>query len=104
MLIFAICELTGKIVQQLIGFLSVFQVTGSGRGIGREICLELAKTGAIVVCWSKSSGPNEEVVKKIRERGGKAYAYTVDVGSRAEVERVALKARRALYFIQTTLA
>lgn len=65
------------------------QVTGSGRGIGRYISLELATSGATVVCWSKSPGPNEEVVREIRKRGGKAYAYSVDVSDRVAVENVA---------------
>jgi len=64
-------------------------VTGSGRGIGRELCLEVAKTGATVVCWSRSAKPNEEVVEKIRSRGGKAFAYTVDVSNRGQVESTA---------------
>lgn len=65
------------------------QVTGSGRGIGREICLRLATTGAKIICWSRSAPPNEEVVSEIRKRGGMAYAYTVDVSDRNEVLRTA---------------
>ncbi|OXA56961.1 Epidermal retinol dehydrogenase 2 [Folsomia candida] len=67
----------------------IILVTGSGRGIGRFICLELASHGATVVCWSKSPGPNEEVAQQIRQRGGKAFAYSVDVGDKKAVEQSA---------------
>lgn len=67
----------------------LLQVTGSGRGIGRYISLELATSGATVICWSKSPGPNEEVVREIRKRGGKAYAYSVDVSDRVAVTNAA---------------
>jgi len=72
----------------------IILVTGSGRGIGRYISLELATTGAIVVCWSKSPGPNEEVAKEIRKRGGKAYTYSVDVSNRLAVATAAELVRR----------
>jgi all-trans-retinol dehydrogenase (NAD+) len=45
------------------------------------------------VCWSKSPGPNEEVVRIIKNSGGRAYAYSVDVSDRAEVEKAAAKVR-----------
>lgn len=41
------------------------------------------------MCWSKSAKPNEEVVQKIRSLGGKAFAYTVDVSNREQVEAAA---------------
>lgn len=69
--------------------LFIIQVTGSGRGIGRYLCLELATSGATIVCWSKSPGPNEEVVREIRKRGGKAHSYSLDVSDRNAVAAAA---------------
>jgi len=58
-------------------------------GIGRFLSMELARHGATVVCWSKSAGPNEEVVRQIIRDGGSAYAYTVDVADRNVVHYTA---------------
>ncbi|CAG7826138.1 unnamed protein product [Allacma fusca] len=68
---------------------AIVLVTGSGRGIGREICLQLAECGAIVVGWSKSAEPNEALRKEILKRGGVIHCYTVDVSNRIQVEETA---------------
>ncbi|RZI76774.1 MAG: SDR family oxidoreductase [Pseudomonas sp.] len=47
-------------------------VTGSGRGIGREIALKLAGEGAYVVINDLDEGPAREVVETIRAAGGQA--------------------------------
>ena len=58
-------------------------VTGSGRGIGREVALELARQGASVVVNDPGLGrggekteerPADEVVSEIQKLGGKAVA------------------------------
>ncbi|HRO59197.1 MAG TPA: SDR family NAD(P)-dependent oxidoreductase, partial [Burkholderiaceae bacterium] len=47
-------------------------VSGSGRGIGREIALKLASEGASVVVNDLDAAPAEEVVAEIRAAGGQA--------------------------------
>lgn len=49
-------------------------VSGSGRGIGREIALKLAADGASVVVNDLDAAPAEEVVAAIKAAGGKAVA------------------------------
>ncbi|MDT4808746.1 3-oxoacyl-[acyl-carrier-protein] reductase FabG [compost metagenome] len=49
-------------------------VTGSGRGIGREVALQLAAYGAKVVVNDLDAAPAEEVVGTIRAAGGEAVA------------------------------
>ncbi len=49
-------------------------VSGSGRGIGREIALKLAQEGAAVVVNDLDAAPAEEAVAEIRAAGGKAVA------------------------------
>lgn len=53
-------------------------VSGSGRGIGREIALKLASEGARVVVNDLDEAPAAEVVAAIRALGGEAVACTGD--------------------------
>lgn len=64
-------------------------VTGSGRGIGREIALRLARDGASVIAhYSGSRDGAEQVVEEIRAAGGSAVAYQADIRNRDEVIRM----------------
>ncbi|MCW1430116.1 SDR family oxidoreductase [Novosphingobium sp. JCM 18896] len=61
-------------------------VTGSGRGIGREIALRLADDGAtIIVHYASSKAGADDTVAEIEARGGTAFAYRADIAKRAEV-------------------
>ncbi|KAL1138700.1 hypothetical protein AAG570_008762 [Ranatra chinensis] len=62
-----------------------FQVTGSGRGLGRSIAQSLAKEGAKVICVDINEKNNHETAQLIKDEGGLAAAYTVNV---AKVEQV----------------
>ncbi|MDQ7094721.1 3-oxoacyl-[acyl-carrier-protein] reductase [Desulfosporosinus sp. PR] len=68
---------------------SVAIVTGSGRGIGRAIALELAAAGVkVVVNYAGRSEKAEETVSMIREAGGEGIAVQADVSQAAEVDRL----------------
>ncbi|HEY8875406.1 MAG TPA: 3-oxoacyl-[acyl-carrier-protein] reductase [Desulfosporosinus sp.] len=68
---------------------SVAIVTGSGRGIGRAIALELATAGAkVVVNYAGRVDKAEETVKLIREAGGECIAVQADVSQTADVDRL----------------
>src|SRR5258708_16439684 len=54
-------------------------VTGSGRGIGREIALRLVRDGAKVVINDIDEAPAKETVADIVKMGGKAVACNGDV-------------------------
>ncbi len=61
-------------------------VTGGSRGIGRSICLELAKQGAnVVTCYASGAAGAEETVKLCEELGVKAMAVKTDVACGEEV-------------------
>ncbi|CAI5687413.1 unnamed protein product [Oreochromis niloticus] len=71
-------------------------ITGSGGGLGRLFAQEFTKHGAEVVLWDIDSNSNEQTAKLVREMGGKAYTYTVDVTSREDVYRNAELMRKDL--------
>src|SRR5476651_2025999 len=54
-------------------------VTGSGRGIGKEIALRLVRDGAKVVINDIDEAPAKETVAEIEKMGGKAVMCTGDV-------------------------
>jgi 3-oxoacyl-[acyl-carrier protein] reductase len=54
-------------------------VTGSGRGIGKEIALRLVRDGARVVINDIDDAPAQETVAEIVKMGGKAVACNGDV-------------------------
>jgi len=58
----------------------VVLVTGGSTGIGRAMCLRFAREGAaVVVNYSKSKAPAEEVAAEIKGAGGRALAIQANV-------------------------
>lgn len=51
-------------------------ITGTGHGIGKELALQYSALGSTVVCWDINEQLNQETVKLIQARGGKAHGYT----------------------------
>ena len=54
-------------------------VTGAGAGIGRAVCLSLAAKGARVVAADLMEDWAVETAKRVREAGGQAEPFRVDV-------------------------
>jgi NAD(P)-dependent dehydrogenase (short-subunit alcohol dehydrogenase family) len=65
-------------------------VTGSGRGIGREIAFALARSGAAVAISGRTKSEVEETKKDVLDLGAgvKAIGVVVDVCVRSELERL----------------
>jgi 3-oxoacyl-[acyl-carrier protein] reductase len=71
-------------------------VTGSSRGIGRAIAIELASRGArVIVNYRAGAALAEEVCAAIAAAGGQARAIGADVSQSAEVERLFAEASAA---------
>ena len=69
---------------------NVALVTGGSRGIGRAVCVELARRGAAVaVNYAGNSAAAEETVRLCRELGVEAEAFQADVASPAACDALA---------------
>jgi enoyl-[acyl-carrier protein] reductase III len=64
-------------------------VTGSGRGIGRAIALQLARMGAdVVINFVHNEAPAEEVVAQIQEMGRQSFAQRANVGKTEDIDKL----------------
>lgn len=73
----------------------VILVTGSTDGLGREVALRAARTGAHVIIHGRNEERGREVVREIEEEGaGSAAFYSADFGSFEEVRGLAEAIRR----------
>lgn len=61
-------------------------VTGGSRGLGRAVCLRLAKMGIpVIINYQSNAEAAEEVMLAIEAEGGQAELMPFDVGCEAEV-------------------
>lgn len=64
-------------------------VTGSGRGLGAGIAIDLGSRGAsIIVNYAKSSSAANSVVEEIRSLGSEAIAIQADISKTPQVSRL----------------
>ena len=64
-------------------------VTGGSRGIGRAVCLELAKGGAnVVLCYAGNEAAAQETVAACEAAGAKALAVKCDVADAQQVKNL----------------
>lgn len=61
-------------------------VTGGSRGLGRAVCLRLAKMGMpVIINYQSNAGAAEDVKQAIEAEGGQAELMQFNVGCEAEV-------------------
>jgi NADP-dependent 3-hydroxy acid dehydrogenase YdfG len=70
----------------------VIVITGASSGIGLATALMAAKRGAKVVLAARSDETLADIVKKIQDDGGIAFAVCADVTVRADLEQIASQA------------
>jgi len=62
-------------------------VTGSSRGLGREIAIQLAAAGATaIVNYHTNRQQAEQTVQQITSHGGSAFAFQADIANEKEVK------------------
>jgi NAD(P)-dependent dehydrogenase (short-subunit alcohol dehydrogenase family) len=71
-------------------------VTGAARGMGRDICLSLAREGAHVTLAAREEQPLTTVAKEIEALGRRALVRPTDVTDEAAVSRL-VEATRAAF-------
>jgi NADP-dependent 3-hydroxy acid dehydrogenase YdfG len=62
-------------------------VTGAGQGLGEAIALTLGAAGAVVCGCDIKEEQVKNVARAIREAGGSAYAYVLDVSNEHHVQQ-----------------
>ena len=62
-------------------------VTGGGQGIGKEICLKLARSKAEVIIFDVNEESFNKTVEEIRAMEGKILAFKVDVTKYEELKK-----------------
>jgi acetoacetyl-CoA reductase len=68
---------------------AVVVVTGAARGIGHAIAEELGQSGAkVVVNYSRSQGPAEDLVAQLQQSGSEAVAIQADVSDPEQAFRL----------------
>ncbi len=67
----------------------VVLVTGASQGIGREIALAFAASGARLVLTARNRSNLEETARLVADRGAEALVLCADVGDAADVARMA---------------
>ena len=67
-------------------------VTGAGRGIGREIALELARAGASVVIINRNPERGSAVLTEIKDSNGEGWSLLGDVADRETADNLAEEA------------
>ncbi|MFN2197402.1 MAG: SDR family oxidoreductase, partial [Anaerolineales bacterium] len=64
-------------------------VTGSGRGIGSEIALQFARSGAdIIVNFFRNRQPAEKTAEQIRQLGRRCLVVKANVGNPQDLDRL----------------
>ena len=67
-------------------------ITGAGKGIGRALALELAKSGDVVVASARTATDLETLIEEARAIGGAVHAFALDItdasAARTVVEQI----------------
>ena len=63
-------------------------VTGASQGIGETIAVEMAKSGANVLCLARNKNALDSTINKIIRNGDKASAYSCDISDNEQFNNI----------------
>jgi len=63
-------------------------VTGSGHGIGMELCVQLGRLGASVICLDINEEANKETEARLKDMGCQHYMFQCDVSDAHHLDLV----------------
>ena len=66
-------------------------ITGAGQGNGRALAIGISQAGARVVVTDVNDATVQETAKQVREQGGEAWAFVLDVTSPADCQALAAR-------------
>ncbi|MGJ7544252.1 SDR family NAD(P)-dependent oxidoreductase [Variovorax sp. LT1R16] len=78
----------------LVGRLAL--VTGAGQGNGRTLALGLAQAGARVIVTDVNAATVEETAQAVRQEGGEAWSFVLDVTSTEDCNALAARVGREI--------
>lgn len=79
-------------------------VTGGSRGIGRAVCVALARDGwPVMVNYQRDESAAQAVCEQVRAAGGEALAFKADVSKRAEVRDMLAAVKEAGYWVNALI-
>lgn len=81
----------------------VVLITGTGHGMGKQMALQYAQLGATILCWDVNEQTNNQTVKEIQAKGGKAFGYVCNVTKREEILELAQKVRKEHGFVSVVV-
>ena len=71
-------------------------ITGGGGGFGRAFSLRLARMGARIAVWDVDATLGGETVRQVREAGGEAHFFKVDLADPASIAACADETVKAM--------
>ncbi|MDC0035268.1 SDR family oxidoreductase [Chloroflexi bacterium] len=63
-------------------------ITGGGTGLGKEMCLAMARSGANIVIAARRLAPIEEVSKLVQDLGRRSLAISTDATNTSDVKNL----------------
>ncbi|MEC2070628.1 SDR family NAD(P)-dependent oxidoreductase [Alkalihalophilus marmarensis] len=64
----------------------VIWITGASSGLGRQLAIDAAAAGAVLVLLARNEAKLKEVQQVIQETSGRAHIYTLDISKTEDIE------------------